>query len=82
MEVDDSDVFLDVDKSGAADVTFGGEVDVSIPVTIGNIPHKKSFQTFDNKDGELHRLTIADFNQKYPNLPGYTGEKYISYKSV
>ena len=65
-----------------ADVTFGGEVDVSIPVTIGNIPHKKSFQTFDNKDGELHRLTIADFNQKYPNLPGYTGEKYISYKSV
>ena len=64
-----------------ADVTFGGEVDVSVPITIGNIPHKKTFQTFDNKDGELHHLT-ADWASKYPNLPGYTGEKYISYKSV
>ena len=63
-----------------ADVTFGGEVDVSVPITIGNIPHKKTFQTFDNKDGDLHHLT--DWASKYPSLPGYTGEKYISYKSV
>lgn len=71
----------DCDFEVVADVPFGGEVDVSVPITIGNIPHKKTFQTFDNKDGELHHLT-ADWASKYPNLPGHTGEKYISYKSV
>jgi len=64
-----------------ADVTFGGDVAVSIPITIGNIPHKKAFQTFDSKDGELHQLS-SDWATKYPNIPGYTGEKYISYKAV
>lgn len=69
------------DVKVVADVTFGGEVAVSIPITIGNIPHKKAFQTFDSKDGELHHLP-SDWATKYPNIPGYTGEKYISYKSV
>ena len=65
-----------------ADVTFGGEVEVSIPVTIGNIPHKKSFPSFTKQDGDLHHLTLPNWTEKYPSLPGHTGEKYISYKPV
>ena len=63
-------------------MTFGGEVDVTIPVTIGNIPHKKSFPSFQKQDGELHQISLSDWKDKYPALPGYTGEKYISYKPV
>ena len=52
---------------------------VIIPVTIGNIPHKIAFQTFEDKGEELQELPKS-WTQKYPNLPGHTGNKYISYK--
>ena len=51
---------------------------VSLPVTIGNIPHKIAFQTFDDKD-EFLKLPET-WTKKYPSLPAHTGNKYISYK--
>ena len=52
---------------------------VSLPVTIGNIPHKIAFQTFDDKGEDFQRLP-DNWTQKYPSLPAHTGNKYISYK--
>ena len=52
---------------------------VSLPVTIGNIPHKIAFPTFDDKGDEFQRLP-DNWIKKYPSIPAHSGNKYISYK--
>ena len=52
----------------------------SIPITIGNIPHKVAFQNFQNEGDEMNKLP-DEWTKKYANLPDHTGDKYISYKS-
>lgn len=52
---------------------------VSLPVTIGNIPHKIAFPTFDDKGDQFQRLPDS-WTKKYPSVPAHSGNKYISYK--
>ena len=52
---------------------------VCLPLTIGNIPHKIAFQTFQN-EGEEFKEMPDNWIKKYPSLPSHTGNKYISYK--
>ena len=52
----------------------------SIPITIGNIPHKVAFQTFQSDGDDMNKLP-AEWTKKYSNIPDHTGDKYISYKS-
>ena len=54
----------------------GAEVDI----TIGNIPHKVAFSTFEAEPEGSFALS-TDVKQKYPSLPNYTGNKHLTYKA-
>ena len=52
---------------------------VILPVTIGNIPHKIAFSTFESSGEDLEKLPHT-WSQKYSNAPAHGGQKFICYK--
>ena len=48
-----------------------------VPLTIGNIPHKISFPAFQTREN----MPAMAMQEKYPALPGLTGDKYIAYRA-
>ena len=53
---------------------------VILPVTIGNIPHKIAFSTFESSGEDLEKLPHT-WSQKYSNAPAHGGQKFICYKA-
>eukprot|EP00090_Calanus_glacialis_P029161 TRINITY_DN46794_c0_g1_i1.p1 TRINITY_DN46794_c0_g1~~TRINITY_DN46794_c0_g1_i1.p1 ORF type:complete len:383 (+),score=115.83 TRINITY_DN46794_c0_g1_i1:68-1150(+) len=49
-----------------------------IPITIGNIPHKVAFSSFET--GEKYYTLGSEWRQKYTALPGFAGVRHIEYK--